>query len=305
MCCTDPVSRCIPCWGGMDIMSLCTSVCLVLVVTHQWLSELKQKIIYVHHTSCRAPGPHCPGGWVERRGKQHVHYMTTILPPPPRWSQWEFVQLWVCFRGNKEERVPVLPLWHLHPLLPSYTKVSLHPDCHFCSEKDLTYIVLEEHKTPLFLTEQLFPGAIPQKSIALLQPSPAPPHGWFKARPHRSNGHLESITRPLLPLIDERPKCAQTRAPGACQPPAVRAGASREVYREGTDGDKLRAEEPRFLLVCYARFRKVFTAPYWKAAAHWGYLCLFLAGAGLFSFFFPARTKDMLHLENCKVGSCR
>lgn len=51
--------------------------------------------------------------------------------------------------GAKRKKCHLVMPWHLHPLLPSCTKVGLHPDFPFCSGKHLSHVVLEEDKAPL------------------------------------------------------------------------------------------------------------------------------------------------------------
>lgn len=96
MWCIDPVSRHIPCWAGTCVVSLCTGKCHVLVKTHQWPSEMKQKVVYVNHTRCRAPGPplrwRLGREWGETTSSLHDHHLsTTSSATVPGWSQWDFV----------------------------------------------------------------------------------------------------------------------------------------------------------------------------------------------------------------------
>lgn len=110
--------------------------------------------------------------------------------------------------GARRKKCCLVMPWHLQDLLPYCTKVGLHPDFPFCSEKDLTHIVLEEDKTPLLLAEQLFPGANPTEINSTPPASPRTAVQAFQGLTLLQCMHLEAITRPLLPVTDEQLKCA-------------------------------------------------------------------------------------------------
>ena len=165
------------------------------------------------HTRCWAPGPHCPRGWAESGEKQHLHYTTTILPPPP-WPRClvdaseTLCNCEVPWGWGKEEKVPPghalappSPAPQLHqsgsaPRLPFWFRKRLDSYCPGGRQNASTprrVVIRRSNPTEINSSPTASPHAAAQvfQSLTLLQ--------WM---------HLESITRPLLHVIDEQLKCA-------------------------------------------------------------------------------------------------
>lgn len=156
------------------------------------------------HEPYEAPGPTAPeAGQKVGRSNIFIAQLLCLL----RHNAWlKPVGLCGSMGMGQGGKVPLVHALPPPSLLPSCTKVGLHPDSIFCSEKDPyclggrqnasiphRLVIPRSNRTEINST----PPASPCTAEQVFQ-SPIPLQ-WI---------HLKSITSPLLPVIDEQLKCA-------------------------------------------------------------------------------------------------